>query len=205
MRSGTTACVCLLSTSSSHQNYVHVAWCGDTQCMIVKENGHISFMSAAHKPSSEEEKRRIESCGGTVTYQSSAWRVNGALAVARAFGDLDYQASGVTCLPECASIALDGTEQFLIIGCDGLWEGLLGTDSTNDSSDDVINRDDWLAGLYDELRQRSNSNPAEFLVRRAKDNGSSDNITAVLVCLKENGLMHSAPCSKPTESNILHL
>lgn len=203
--------MCLLSTSATRSSpgymigngYLHVAWCGDTQCVVVKQNGRVSFVSSAHKPNGELEKRRIEANGGSVAFQSSAWRVNGSLAVARAFGDVDYQAFGVTSEPDVRSLALDGTEDFVVIGCDGLWEGLVGEDVAVSTS----GAHDWLDWLYSELQQSSGSvNPAELLVRRAKENGSSDNITAVFVCLRETlGHISSRPTSHQADSDILHL
>lgn len=141
-----------------------------------------------------------------MSFQSSAWRVNGSLAVARSFGDVDYQSCGVTCEPDVRSIALDGTEDFLVIGCDGLWEGLLGdeaTTNTTSSTTTTTNPHDWVSLVYNEVHRSNsttNSNISELLVRKAKDNGSSDNITAVFVCLRDS----LSQISKP-DPNILHL
>lgn len=208
--------------------------------MLVKQGGRVTFVSASHKPNSEIEKRRIEASGGTVSFQSSAWRVNGSLAVSRSFGDVDYQSCGVTCEPEVRSIALDGTEDFLVIGCDGLWEGLLGDDAASSADPKSISSHEWTSWVYDEVHRggtgvvvgpsttsttttsSTNSttpvnttstslppatsppaslpNPSEILVRKAKENGSSDNITAVFVCLRDS----LAQISKP-DPNVMHL
>lgn len=204
------------SPASSSHNYLHVAWCGDTQCILVKQSGRVAFVSGAHKPNSELEKRRIEASGGSVSFQSSAWRVNGSLAVARSFGDVDYQSCGVTCEPDVRSIALDGTEDFLVIGCDGLWEGLVGEEDmiggggsgsggstlpSSSSSSSSANKHQWVSWVYDEVHRSSAStsvNPAEMLVRKAKENGSSDNITAVFICLRDS----LAQISKPVDGNV---
>lgn len=203
--------------------------------MLVKQGGRVTFVSAPHKPNSEIEKRRIEASGGTVSFQSSAWRVNGSLAVSRSFGDVDYQSCGVTCEPEVRSIALDGTEDFLVIGCDGLWEGLLGDEAASSTDPKSISSHEWTSWVYDEVHRGAGvvapststtttstntttpatntstslpatsppvslPNPSEILVRKAKENGSSDNITAVFVCLRDS----LAQISKP-DPNVMHL
>lgn len=146
-----------------------MAWCGDTQFCLVK-NGKIEYITEAHKPGSQKEKERIEKEGGSVSFVSGDWRVNGSLSVARAFGDIDYQNQGVTCQPDLKSFCLDGSEDYFIIGCDGLWE-------TIDPSQ--------LCKLVYEQKDKT-QNIAEYLVKLAKDNGSSDNITAIFVLLKDS-------------------
>ncbi len=71
---------------------------------------------------------------------------------------------------------LDGDEDFVIIGCDGLWETL---DPTNICS---------LVYEYamEAVTDKPDVNIAEFLVKKAQSNGSMDNITAIFVLLKEN-------------------
>ncbi|KAK0098985.1 hypothetical protein PV326_010961 [Microctonus aethiopoides] len=58
--------------------------------------------------------------GGTVIY-FGMWRVNGHLAVSRAIGDAQYKPY-VTADPDIRCVMLDGTEDFLIVACDGLWD-----------------------------------------------------------------------------------
>ena len=49
-------------------------------------------------------------------------RVNGALEVARSFGDLAFKPFGVHALPDLrAKFKLGENEEFVLLGCDGLW------------------------------------------------------------------------------------
>ena len=73
-----------------------------------------------HKPQTEAEKKRIEEAGGVVVWYG-AWRVNGVLSVARAIGDRKLK-EWVIGDPDVASFDLDGTEEYLIVACDGLWD-----------------------------------------------------------------------------------
>lgn len=85
-------------------------------------------------------------------------------------GDIDYQAFGITSEPDFKSFILDGTEDYVLIGCDGLWE--------------TLEQTDLCSFIYDNKNEYENI--AELLVRRSKENGSTDNITAVFVLLKDN-------------------
>ena len=85
-------------------------------------------------------------------------------------GDLLYQPHVISD-PQLKHIDLDGTEDYFIIGCDGLWEGL--------------DQQKLLELVYDN-RNESGVNMAELLVRKSLENGSMDNITAVFVLLRES-------------------
>jgi protein phosphatase 1E len=139
------------------------------------KNGQISFLTTEHKPENETEKARIISAGGNVSFTSNCWRIDSSLAVSRSFGDVDYQPSVISA-PELMHFELDGDEDFVIIGCDGLWETL---DPTNICS---------LVYEYamEAVTDKPDVNIAEFLVKKAQSNGSMDNITAIFVLLKEN-------------------
>lgn len=143
--------------------------------MGLVKNGQISFLTTEHKPDNEDEKARILAAGGNVSYVSNCWRVDGSLAVARSFGDIDYQPSVVS-EPEIAHFELEGDEDYLIIGCDGLWETLDEREITTMIYDYALT-----AGV-----ENPDVNISEFLVRKAQSNGSMDNITAIFVLLKES-------------------
>jgi serine/threonine protein phosphatase PrpC len=48
-------------------------------------------------------------------------RVNGCLAVSRAFGDHSLKSAGVCSVPYQQHIELTAAHKFLIVGCDGIW------------------------------------------------------------------------------------
>uniref|UniRef100_A0A6U0ZQC9 PPM-type phosphatase domain-containing protein n=1 Tax=Rhizochromulina marina TaxID=1034831 RepID=A0A6U0ZQC9_9STRA len=71
-----------------------------------------------HKPILASERERIEKAGGRV----EGGRVNGALEVARSFGDLAFKRYGVAAEPDLrVKFKLGETEEMLLMGCDGLW------------------------------------------------------------------------------------
>eukprot|EP00039_Didymoeca_costata_P032932 m.39940 g.39940 ORF g.39940 m.39940 type:complete len:374 (+) comp9611_c0_seq1:177-1298(+) len=111
---GATACSILI-----RGNKLHVAWLGDSQAMMCKDDKAVNLMNP-HKPEREDEKKRIEDDGGVVVWYG-AWRVNGMLSVARAIGDKKLK-KWVIGSPDVEEFDLDGTEDYLVLGCDGLFD-----------------------------------------------------------------------------------
>lgn len=166
-RSGTTAICALLKHK---EKTLYIAWVGDSQAVLVGQ-GHSLQCVQPHKPCREDEKQRIEELGGTIIFWGS-WRVNGQLAVSRAIGDLEYKPY-VIAVPDIQEIPLNGSEDFLILACDGLW--------------DVISEKEAAQCVYEELAHNPDDIEAvsERLVQLAKQQGSCDNISVIVVFLRE--------------------
>lgn len=49
-------------------------------------------------------------------------RINGELAVSRAFGDPKYIEHGLTAIPEITKLHLDENSKYLILATDGFWD-----------------------------------------------------------------------------------
>ena len=71
------------------QNYLHVAYVGDSVGVLCRSSRAQSLCTEIHKPSNPSEKKRIEAAGGKV----SSGRVFGLLSVSRAFGDSGFKTS----------------------------------------------------------------------------------------------------------------
>lgn len=113
---------------------------GDTKNGEVNKNNqdHMGqffcyYSTIDHKPYDEDEKRRIEKAGGMVLIQ----RINGALAVSRAFGDFDYKRNNDLPAEEQQVSAkpvitvLDRTtdsdqikDSYAVLACDGIYDVL---------------------------------------------------------------------------------
>lgn len=108
-------------------NDLYVANAGDSRCVIA-EAGKFEELSIDHKPDNEGEKARIMKAGGSVFNG----RVNGNLSLSRALGDFDYKGNNslkkdeqlITATPEIKHKVLSPSSEFLILGCDGIWETL---------------------------------------------------------------------------------
>ncbi|RVW94170.1 putative protein phosphatase 2C 44 [Vitis vinifera] len=96
-----------------------VANIGDSRA-VVCERGAANQLTVDHEPDSE--RRRIEKQGGFVTnLAGDVPRVNGQLAVARAFGDQSLKAH-LSSEPDVRHVPIDSTIEFVILASDGLWK-----------------------------------------------------------------------------------
>lgn len=101
-----------------------IANAGDSRSSLCR-GGKAFDLSFDHKPESQEEERRIRNAGGQV-YMG---RVNGGLNLTRSFGDFDYKARKqlgyheqmITCKPDIKRVQRSNDDQFIILGCDGIW------------------------------------------------------------------------------------
>jgi len=109
-----------------------------------KTKGHYAYpMSYDHKPSQTHEMNRILRSGGFVNHFG---RINGNLNLSRSIGDLKYkQVPGIppahqmiTAEPDIMQIVLEEDDEFLLLGCDGIWDCL----SNQQAVDFVMNRID---------------------------------------------------------------
>ncbi|KAL7839909.1 hypothetical protein SRHO_G00265670 [Serrasalmus rhombeus] len=165
IRSGSTGVAVLLSA-----DWLTVAWLGDSQAMLVRRGEPVILMDP-HKPEREDEKQRIEDLGGCIAFMG-CWRVNGTYAVSRAIGDFD-QKPYVSNAADCSSVQLSGEEDYILLACDGFF--------------DVVQPVEVPGLVLEALRETggSGTEAAQSLVNQAKAAGSSDNITVLLVFLRE--------------------
>ncbi|OPJ74862.1 protein phosphatase 1F isoform A [Patagioenas fasciata monilis] len=165
LRSGTTGVTALIVG-----NKLHIAWLGDSQIMLVQQGKAVTLMEP-HKPEREDERARIETLGGCVTYMD-CWRVNGTLGVSRAIGDI-CQKPYISGDADGESFELTGSEDYLLLACDGFF--------------DVIKPYEVVDLVLEHLMQTKGVGlkAAERLVAAAKENGSSDNITVLVVFLRD--------------------
>ncbi|XP_012671465.2 protein phosphatase 1F [Clupea harengus] len=169
LRSGSTGIVVLLAG-----DWLHVSWLGDSQAMLVRQGEPVILMDP-HKPEREDEKQRIENLGGCIAFMG-CWRVNGTYAVSRAIGDFD-QKPYVSNMADCSSVQLAGDEDYVLLACDGFF--------------DVVRPSEVPGLVLEALREMEGrggcEEVAQRLVAQAKAAGSSDNITVLVVFLREPG------------------
>ncbi|KAI7746603.1 hypothetical protein M8C21_010207 [Ambrosia artemisiifolia] len=96
-----------------------VANIGDSRAVLC-ERGSANQLTVDHEP--HVERRRIEKQGGFVTnLPGDVPRVNGQLAVARAFGDQSLKAH-LSSEPDIRHVPIDATIELVILASDGLWK-----------------------------------------------------------------------------------
>nr|CAI6424642.1 ASN_HP1_G0008500.mRNA.1.CDS.1 [Saccharomyces cerevisiae] len=170
--SGCTAAVCVLrwelpdSVSddsmdlAQHQRKLYTANVGDSRIVLFR-NGNSIRLTYDHKASDTLEMQRVEQAGGLIMKS----RVNGMLAVTRSLGDKFFD-SLVVGSPFTTSVEITSEDKFLILACDGLW--------------DVIDDQD-ACELIKNITEPNEA--AKVLVRYALENGTTDNVTVMVVFL----------------------
>ncbi|KAG6793823.1 protein phosphatase 2C 39 [Populus alba x Populus x berolinensis] len=138
-----------------------VANVGDSRAVICK-NGVAKQLSVDHEPSMEREE--IENRGGFVSnFPGDVARVDGQLAVARAFGDKSLK-DHLSSEPDFAMEMIDDDTDCIILASDGLWKVM----SNQEAVDAIKNIKDALSA-------------AKRLTEEALNRKSSDDISCVVV------------------------
>jgi len=147
---------------------------GDSRSVVLKEGKERMSETTDHKPTSKSEMDRIQKAGGKVVHH----RVNGKLALSRAFGDFSFKKtqtslfdciSGPVCvIPEVkhSSLSLNHAYQ-IIVACDGIW--------------DTMNS---LESLKIAFSYHKHNNPAQAVVLESYKRGSSDNMTCLVISIR---------------------
>jgi len=155
-------------------NTLYVANVGDSRAVLDRPVEE-ARVSKDHKPGDEGEISRIEELGGTVVELRGVHRVEGNLAVARAFGDFGLKRY-ISEVPYTSTtkLSLDPDEEkdrALILACDGLWDVV----SDQEALDLVINACS---------RGVSAKGAADILRDEALERNSKDNISVMVSILK---------------------
>ena len=132
---GCTACVSVINEKNKK---IYFANAGDSRVVYCK-NGKAEEGSTDHKPELESEKNRIYKADGWI----SDGRVKGNLNLTRGFGDLEYKQNKslkpeeqiITANPDIKIIDFTEDIDFIIIGCDGIWDCL-----TNQEACDFVSK-----------------------------------------------------------------
>ncbi|XP_066335152.1 probable protein phosphatase 2C 74 [Miscanthus floridulus] len=143
---------------------LYVAHLGDCRAVLSRD-GSAAALTADHTCAAEDERARIEREGGYVSRSGSGvWRVQGSLAVSRAFGDGALK-QWVVAEPAVTRVPLAAGCEFLVIASDGLWDKI-----SNQEAVDVVSR--------------SRATACRELVDMARRRGSRDDVTVMVVDLQ---------------------
>jgi len=181
-RSGTTVVAGVVTRPTPSEYCVHLAHAGDSR--IVLSAGGRLVGSEDHKPQRADEVARIRAAGGTVGHGplgGGPLRVDGTLAVSRAFGDFHFKPPGkapglckVSSVPDTQTVRCAAGD-WMVLACDGVF--------------DVVSNEELRDFVEPRLRSAA-PEPADGptilvdLLKRCLDLGSKDNCTAILVHLQ---------------------
>ncbi|XP_076945115.1 putative protein phosphatase 2C 9 [Bidens hawaiensis] len=156
-RGGSTAVTAILIDGRK----LWVANVGDSRAVLSK-NGQAIQMSVDHEPSAE--RGSIENKGGFVSNMpGDVARVNGQLAVSRAFGDKNLK-NHLRSDPDVTNADIDANTEILILASDGLWKVV-----TNQEAVDIA------------IKIRDPQKAAKELAAEALNRESKDDISCIVV------------------------
>lgn len=137
---------------------------GDSRCYLVDDERSVLF-TKIHDSKNEQEKDRVQKAGG-MFFQN---RFFGTLKLTRAFGDKQFKDSGLIATPDITKSDLSKNKlKYVVLASDGVW--------------DIVNND-LLFKIYKELEKNTADEFCEKLIKYAKENGSSDNISCIVIKL----------------------
>uniref|UniRef100_A0A2P2LSI6 protein-serine/threonine phosphatase n=1 Tax=Rhizophora mucronata TaxID=61149 RepID=A0A2P2LSI6_RHIMU len=166
--SGTTALTALILGRT-----MVIANAGDSRAVLGKR-GRAIELSKDHKPNCTSERLRIERLGGVI-YDGY---LNGQLSVARALGDWHIKGtksskSPLSAEPDLEEVELTEEDEFLIMGCDGLW--------------DVMSSQCAVTMARKELMMHNDPEScSRVLVKEALQRNTCDNLTVVVICFSSD-------------------
>jgi serine/threonine protein phosphatase PrpC len=157
-----------------------VANSGDSPAMIIGKDGKIRFITKDHKTSDPEEKKRIIDAGGTVLFG----RVDGILAVSRAFGDWYFKNDRKLLLNQQKVISLPDFHQetiipgeLLLLASDGVYENTTAEIIAKFIYDEWSSSEDFSENIDLILRKIA----SKLVNWSFSTNFSNDNLSAMLI------------------------
>ena len=182
MRTGCTACVMGIDETKKK---LYFANAGDSRVVMCRK-GEAEPQSEDHKPEMDSEKNRIYKADGWI----SDGRVKGNLNLTRGFGDLEYKQNKnlkpeeqmITANPDIKVVDFTDDIDFVIIGCDGIWDCL-----TNQEACDFVKKrlkDNPEIKISKIVEEMLDSIVAKDLYNET--GVGCDNMTCVVIVFKKN-------------------
>ena len=179
--SGSTVLACLFDGTDR----LYVASLGDCRCVLATRDGYCNLTTdcRADRP---DEVARVVAARGFVANR----RLNGQIAVSRALGDFAFKSPpdappAVSCEPDITEVQLRDGDDFLLIGCDGLY--------------DVLTSEEAVDFARDQLRAGRPLDAAALnLVHHAiDDRDSRDNVSVILAKLSPAADLRGGAAAAP--------
>ena len=188
-------------------NKIIIANVGDSRLVLFK-NGKVFFATEDHKPNTETEKKRIKNAGGEI-YQTftyfplrqngreieAPWRVlPGRLSVSRTFGDVEAKdpkfggiGGVVMALPDITEFDLNDEFNFMVIGCDGIFDVLSNEEILECVK--IVLKEKKVEEINEDNIHDLCGDFAGMIVKGAIAKDSSDNVSCIVVAFNLKSLL----------------
>jgi len=161
-------------------------WAGDSRGVLCR-GGKALDLSDDHKPEDAIELKRITAAGSEVTPEG---RVDGNLNLSRALGDFCHKQvksvsaaeQPITAFPDTRVVVLEPTDEFIIVGCDGIWNSMTSQEAV-DFVRPLIPKHKKISEVCEKLLDACmEENPD----REGHDGNGMDNETAIIIVLNKD-------------------
>ena len=171
----------LIFFKHKNKTYYYVINVGDCRSVLCNNECIPIQLSKDHKPHMYDEKNRIEKLNGKIYFDGFDWRISD-LSVSRAFGDMDAFPF-VTHKPDIFKYKLKKNDKFFILACDGLWDVISNQDACNFVLERIKNSNNLT-----NIHGTSRNNIAQSLAEYAIKNGSTDNVSIIIIFLMTDNI-----------------
>ncbi|CAI9755969.1 unnamed protein product [Fraxinus pennsylvanica] len=144
---------------------LYTANVGDCKAVLSRKGNAVTLTNDHRLITREDECARIENSGGFLYFHNGVCRVNGSIAVSRAFGDIHLK-DWIISEPEIVKFPLTSDCDFLILASDGLWDKISSQEAV-----DVV------------LREGNQMESCRKLVDISSGRGNNDDITILMINL----------------------
>lgn len=163
---GSTATIILLVKEMDQilgkQKVIYCANLGDSNCRLFNCHGY-KKITYEHRCSDEMEEKRIKKGNGSIING----RIGGNISVTRSLGDYNMRDYGLISEPYINKVLFNDNEKnFLVLATDGVW--------------DFLNEEEL---FYSSINNENSLDICKNIMEKAKDNGSNDNMTCIVVKL----------------------
>jgi len=177
---GSTVCMCFIYDFKGRK-CITSCWVGDSRAIACNNYLMAESLTLDHKPDGILEKKRIESLGGTVTFEKhDVPRINGIIAVSRSLGDFD-QKKYIEHKPDITHFICNF--KFIVVATDGLWDVMSNQMVCDFVLNCIIEKPKVLTSNQ---QTKSEFNIAYRLTQKAMELNSQDNITVIVHILEDN-------------------
>ena len=156
---------------------------GDSRSILVSKSTTVTELSHDHKPGNTDEEARINAAGHFVSDD----RVDGNLALSRAFGDFQYKdqknkkpdEQAVTAMPDIITHNRTANDRFIICACDGIWDCLTNEDAAKKMAEKLDSKPPAPDAFHVPVAEMLD----EILAKDTETGIGTDNMTAILIQL----------------------
>jgi serine/threonine protein phosphatase PrpC len=155
---GTTANILFIRS-----NYLYLANVGDSLAVLYKDK-KATKLNLEHKTSLQSEFERINKSGAKIINN----RIDGKINLTRALGDLTFKQNkelkyfdqAVTAYPEITKMKITKDMEFIVMGCDGVWDCVdmqKLCDHVSVNLRNKVSKSDLLPELFEKMVSRTNN------------------------------------------------